>query len=254
MERLKYIGLIAGCLLLVFGLFGQDPQKLISDGNKAYSDGLYTDAVSLYKQVTELGLESPELYYNLGNSYFKLNDFAHAILWYERAHRLDPGNEDINFNLNVANSKIADEIDPLPLLFYIRWYQGIVNLLPVNTWAVQMIIFFILTLACITLYFSSRRLILRKTGFWAGILFLLLTLFTLLFSISGYHKLRTLHEAIVFDPTITVKSSPDEKSIDLFVLHEGTKVQLLDKIGNWYEIRIANGSVGWLPTEALVEI
>ncbi|MFH1936154.1 MAG: tetratricopeptide repeat protein [Bacteroidota bacterium] len=241
-------------LLLATGVFGQDPQKLISEGNKAYSDGLYTDAVSLYRQVAESGSEAPELYYNLGTSYFKLNDFAHAILWYERALRLDPGNEDINYNLNVANSKIADNIDPLPLLFYIRWYQGLVSLFPVNTWAVQTILFFILTLACITLYLSSRRLLFRKTGFWAGILFLLLTLFTLLFSFSGYHKMKTLHEAIVFDPTITVKSSPDEKSIDLFVLHEGTKVQLLDKIGNWYEIRIANGSVGWLPEEALEEV
>ncbi|MBN1199256.1 MAG: tetratricopeptide repeat protein [Bacteroidales bacterium] len=232
----------------------QDPQQLVADGNKAYSEGLYTDAVSLYNQVVEAGYEAPELYYNLGNAYFKLNDLPHAILWYERAHRLDPGNENIRFNLNVANNKIADKIDPLPLLFYIRWYQSVVALFPVNTWAAQTILFFILTLACITLYFGSRRLILRKTGFWAGILFLLLTLFTLLFSVSGYQKMTGIHEAIVFDPTITVKSSPDEKSIDLFVLHEGTKVQLIDKIGTWYEVRIANGSVGWLPEEALEEI
>ncbi len=252
--RLQLFLLISGFCLLISGLFAQEPKSMIAEGNKAYSDGLYLDAVSLYQQVAESGFEAPELYYNLGNSYFKLNDFPHAILWYERARRLDPGNEDIDYNLNVANSKIADKIDPLPELFYIRWYRSVLNLFPVKTWAIQTIVYFILTLVAISLYFISRRLFLRKTGFWAAILFLLLTLFTLLFSVSGYHRMKTLHEAIVFDPTITVKSSPDEKSIDLFVIHEGTKVQLLDKIGEWYEVRIANGSVGWLPEEALEEI
>ena len=254
LHRMNRWVLVVGCLLLVFSAFAREQQKLVADANQAYSDGLYTEAVSLYSQVVASGLEAPELYYNLGNAYFKLNDMSHAILWYERAHRLDPGNENINFNLNVANNKISDKIDPLPLLFYVRWYQAVATLFPVSAWALQTIIFFILTLVCITLYFSSRRLILRKTGFWAGILLILLTLFTILFSVSGYHSMKSLHEAIVFDPTITVKSSPDEKSIDLFVLHEGTKVQLLDKIGTWYEVRIANGSVGWLPEQALEEI
>lgn len=241
-------------LLLSCSLFAQDPQQLVADGNKAYSEGIYTDALAFYSQVVEAGYEAPELYYNLGNTYFKLNDLPSAILWYERANRLDPGNENILFNLNVANSKIADKIDPLPELFYIRWYQSVVGLFPVNTWAVQTIVFFIFTLACVTLYFTSRRLFLRKAGFWAGFLFLALTLFTLLFSVSGYQSTRNLHEAIIFDPTVTVKSSPDEKSIDLFVLHEGTKVDLVDKIGSWYEVRIANGSVGWLPQSALQAI
>ena len=254
MRKLRYIFLVVGCCLLISGLFAQDLRAIIEEGNKAYTEGLYPDAIDYYKQVADAGFESPELFYNLGNAYFKLNDYPHAILWYERARRLDPGNEDIDYNLNVANSKIADKIDPLPDLFYVRWYWSIVNLFPINTWAIQTIVCFILTLVAISLYFISRRLFLRKTGFRAAILFLALTLFILLFSVSGYHRMKTLHEAIVFDPTITVKSSPDEKSVDLFVIHEGTKVQLLDKIGEWYEIRIANGSVGWLPKDSFVEI
>jgi len=244
----------AGFLLLASGAFSQEPQKLVEDANKAYSDGIYTDAVSLYTQVVESGFQAPELYYNLGNSYFKQNDYPHAILWYERAKRLDPSNENINFNLNVANSKIADKIDPLPLLFYIKWYRGLVNLFSINAWAVQSIVFLVLALSCITLYIVSRRMSIRKTGFWTAMVFLLLTVFTVLFSVSGYIRVNSLHEGIVFDPTVTVKSSPDKTSIDLFVLHEGTKVQLLDKIGDWYEVRIANGSVGWLPDNALEEI
>ena len=254
MSRFKYFLLASGFWLLALCLSAQDPQTIIEEGNQAYAEGRYQEAIDQYKQVADDGFESPALFYNLGNAYFKMNDYPHAILWYERAHKLDPGNENIEYNLNVANSKIADKIDPLPELFYIRWYRSVINLFPINTWAVQTIGYFILMLVAVALYFISRRLFLRKTGFWAAILFLVLTLFTLLFSISGYHRMKTLHEAIVFDPTMTVKSSPDEKSVDLFVIHEGTKVQLLDKIGEWYEIRIANGSVGWLPEESLEEI
>ena len=254
MNRFKYFLLASGFAFLALGLFAQNPQSIIAEGNMAYTEGLYTDAIDSYLEVADAGFEAPELFYNLGNAYFKMNDFPHAILWYERAHRLDPGNEDIDYNLKVANSKIADKIDPLPELFYIKWYKSVVNLFPVNTWAVQTIAYFILTLVAVTLYFISRKLFLRKTGFWAAFLFFALTLFTLLFSVSGYNRMKTLHEAIVFDPTITVRSSPDEKSVDLFVIHEGTKVRLLDKIGEWYEIRIDNGSVGWLPEESLEEI
>ena len=244
------------CFLVCYSLYGfsAGERTLIEKANNAYSEGLYTEAVELYKQVADAGYQAPELYYNLGNSYFKLTDYTSAILWYERAKRLDPANEDINFNLNVANSKIADKIDALPELFYVRWFNSLVNLFPVNSWALQTIIFFILTLTSITFYFISRRIFLRKIGFWAGILFLALTLSTLVFSFSGYRSLISQRAAIIFDPTITVKSSPDAKSIDLFVLHEGTRVQLLDRIGEWYEIRIANGSVGWLPESALEEI
>ncbi|MFH1159697.1 MAG: tetratricopeptide repeat protein [bacterium] len=246
--------LASGFWLLAFTLFAQDPTAALIKANKAYTDGLYNDAAELYKQVADAGYQAPELFFNLGNCYYKLDDFPNAILWYERARRLDPGNENIDFNLNVTNSKIADKIDALPELFYVRWFKALVNLYPVKLWSYQTIIFFILTLASISLYLLGVRLILRKAGFWTGFLFFTLTLFTLLFSLSGTHQMKNLREAIVFDPTVTVKSSPDEKSIDLFVLHEGTKVRVLDKIGTWYEIRIANGSVGWLPGEALVEI
>lgn len=241
-------------LFLVCIGYAQDPQTLVKEANKAYSEGLYTDAREAYQQVTDAGWESPILYYNLGNACFKLNDYPHAILWYERALRLDPGNEDILYNLNVANSKIADRIEPLPTLFYVRWYQGLVGLFSVTAWAVQTIIYFILTLISALLYLYTRHILLRKSGFWGGILFLALTFLTLLFSVSGSHHVRNVREAILFEPTITVKSSPDAKGVDLFPLHEGTRVQLIDQIGTWYEIRIANGSVGWLPAEALEEI
>ncbi len=226
----------------------------IVKGNKAYSAGSYSTAVDQYKKVVEAGYESPELYYNIGNSYFKLNDYANAILWYERAKRIDPGNEDIDFNLNVANTKISDKIEPLPELFYKRWLNAVILLFSVDTWATVSIIMFITALLCGVLYLASRVLILRKIGFWFGLGLLFIAGLSMVFAWSGYSFTRNTNEAIVFAPTITVKSSPDEKSTDLFVIHEGTKVRLLDNISGWYEIRIASGSVGWLPATSLEEI
>jgi tetratricopeptide (TPR) repeat protein len=208
----------------------------------------------LYQKIVDAGFASPELYFNMGNTCFKMNDYARAILWYERGKRLDPGNEDINFNLNVANTKISDKIEPLPELFYKRWYNGLVLFFAFDTWAMMGVCMFIAGLFCLVLYLASRVLILRKLGFWSALGLFFLALFTLFFAWNGYRYAQSASEAIVFAPTITVKSSPDDKSTDLFVLHEGTKVRLLDNISGWYEIRIANGSVGWLPNSSLEKI
>ena len=234
--------------------YATENQLIIAKANKAYSDGLFTHAVDLYKQVLNSGNESWELYYNLGNSYYKLNDYTSAILYYEKAKKLNPGNEDINFNLKVTNIKIADKIEPLPEMFYKRWYRNLVELFEVDNWAKITILTFLLALFSALVYVISQRVFLRKIGFWTGILFFILSLISVHFSFQNYKTLQNNTEAIIFAPTVTIKSSPDEKSIDLFVLHEGTKVKILDNIGNWFEIRIANGSVGWLPVSSLENI
>ena len=247
-------------VLMIFMMFlalfshASENQLIIAKANKAYADGLFTNAADLYKQVLSSGNESWELYYNLGNSYFKMNDFASAILYYEKAKKLNPGDEDINFNLKVANNKIADKIEPLPEMFYKRWYRNLVELFPVDSWARITVLTFILSLFFALFYVMFQRIYLRKVGFWGGILFFVLSLVSFHFSFQNFKTLQNNTEAIIFTPTVTIKSSPDEKSIDLFVLHEGTKVKILDNIGNWYEIRIANGSVGWLPVSSLEKI
>lgn len=251
---MKKLLLICFALMLDIPLFAAGEQALITNANKAYAAGNFSEAIALYHKVTAAGYESADLYYNLGNTYFKMNDYARAILWYERARRLDPSSEDITFNLNVANTKIYDKIEPLPEMFYKRWFTAIVHLASVDGWAAIGVILFVVSLLSGVLYLASRVLILRKAGFWAGSGFMIISVFSLLMAWSSYANQKSSSEAIVFEPTITVKSSPDEKGTDLFVVHEGTKVSLLDNIGGWYEIRIANGSVGWLPVTALEKI
>jgi tetratricopeptide (TPR) repeat protein len=254
MKNMKSHAIVILFLITAFSAFASVEQVNISGANKAYSAGSFSAAADLYLKVADAGYASPELYYNLGNSYFKMNEYARAILWYERAVRLDPGNEDISFNLNVANTKISDKIEPLPQLFYKRWFNGLIQLFSFDTWALLCVFLFITSLLGFVLYLASRVLIIRKIGFWAGTGFLVLSVFTLVFAWNGYGMAKSASEAIIFAPTITVKSSPDEKSTDLFVVHEGTKVTLLDNISEWYEIRIANGSVGWLPKSSLEKI
>jgi tetratricopeptide (TPR) repeat protein len=227
---------------------------LIQKANQSYIEGMYAQAAEQYKKVILLGYESSELYYNLGNAYYKMNDLPNAILWYERARRLDPGNEEINFNLKVANNKISDKIEPLPELFYIRWFRSLTTSYPSDTWAWGTVILFISSLFLGALYRTTRILILRKTGFWVGMACFILALSFLLFAWSSHHYLCKKNEAIIFAPTVTVKSSPDEKAIDLFVIHEGTRIVLKDRIGEWHEIQIANGSVGWIRASTLQKI
>jgi len=241
-------------LILCNALFAGEEQGIIAKANKAYTEGFYANAAELYKKVLHSGVESPELYFNLGNAYYKLNELPQAILYYEKARKLDPGNEDVNYNLSVANNKIADKIEPIPELFYIRWLRSLWELMSMDQWAKIAIITLVIALVSGFVYFVSNRMLLRKSGFWMGIVFLGCSIFCLLLAYKNYRIINNNKEAVIFTPTVTVKSSPDEKSVDLFVLHEGTKVRLIDTIGNWYEIKIANGSVGWLPSSAVEKI
>jgi tetratricopeptide (TPR) repeat protein len=251
---MKKIALLITVLFVHMVALASENQLLVAKANKAYTDGLYTNAADLYKKVISSGYESWELYYNLGNSYYKLTDYPSAILYYEKARKLNPGNEDIDFNLKVTNNKISDKIEPLPELFYKKWFRNFVELLSVDQWAWIVILTFILSLTSSLFYFISQRVFLRKSGFWLGIILFLLSLTSFRFAWENYGTLKSNSAAIIFTPTVTIKSSPDDKSIDLFVLHEGTKVQILDNIGTWYEIKISSGSVGWLPSSAVEKI
>lgn len=228
--------------------FADDNTILLEKGNKAYNDKFYQEAINNYLNVIKNGLESPSLYYNLGNAYFKKEEYAAAILYFEKAKKLNPNDEDILYNLNVANSKIVDKIDELPEFFLLNWYNAFVSLFSFNTWAIIGIGLLVISLAFLTLYLFSKTLRIRKISFWVSIVLFMFTLFTFIFTQTQYTRFKTNKEAIIFAASVTVKSSPDEKSTDLFVVHEGLKIRITDTAGEWSEIKIANGSVGWIKT------
>ncbi|MBR4391607.1 MAG: tetratricopeptide repeat protein [Bacteroidales bacterium] len=226
--------------------FANSEKTWFEEANAAYNDGDYEQALVKYSQVLDLGLESAPLYYNMGNAYYKMKDYPHAILYYEKALKLDPGNEDIRTNLDIANMAIVDKIERIPQHFISRWWNGLKSLFSVDGWAWVSVISFALVLLCLFMFLLARRTGWRKVGFFMGLPMLAVMVLSIVFAIGKYRDVNTQDKAIVMTPTVTVKSSPSVSSVDLFVLHEGTKVRILDTAKDWNKIRIADGSVGWI--------
>jgi len=251
---MKRLFIVVILTLAINSVFSTDIDTLFNSANESYNNEMYTNAIDNYLQIVDAGYESDALYFNLGNACFKLGDIPSAILYYEKAKKLNPNDEDINFNLNVANTKIVDKIEPVPELFFWQWWRSIYNLFDANTWAKISVAGFILFFVLLAFYLLSKLLIIRKTAFYTGLTILFFTIFTFIIASQKYDISKNQKEAIVFTPTITVKSSPNQNSVDLFVIHEGSKVSIIEQVGNWCEIKIANGSVGWLPEDALKNI
>lgn len=224
--------------------------SLVQNGNEAYTAGDYKGAVEQYESALRSGFESAELYFNLGNAYFKADDIPSAVLFYEKALRLDPSDENIHFNLALANSRITDKIEPLPEFFLKSWWNGIRDTFSSNEWASAGIFTFMILLAAVAIFIVSGSVMVRKVSFWTGVILLMFTLTSFLFSLNSYHEYSRQSSAIIFTPTVTVKSSPTDGSVDLFVIHEGTKVFITDRVDDWSEVRLVNGNVGWIKTNS----
>jgi tetratricopeptide (TPR) repeat protein len=254
MKCKKITVLVVTMLLVAFQAIGQSNDELAAKAAKAYSSMNYPEAIAAYTRIMAGGYESYALYYNLGNAYFRNNEIAQAVLNYEKALKLAPDNEEIKHNIEVVNSKLIDKVEKIPDLFYKRWWKSIVNIMDIDSMAALNIILLTLALVLIGIYIAVSNLLIRKISFWAGIALLFFFSLGAIAAAQRNHYITGQHEAIVFTPTVNIKSSPDENSKDIFVLHEGTKVTLLDVITGWQEIRISNGSVGWLRTTDLRKI
>lgn len=245
-------------LLLTSQLFPSSisNDSLIVSGNKLYNEAHYKLAIIEYQKVLENGYESDEIYYNIGNSFFKINDLPSAILFYERAKKLNPSDQDIIYNLGLANSRIIDNHEQVPDIIFKEWWNSFYNMFSVNIWAKITIFLFILSIILFGIYLLSRTRILKKIFFFISLLLFICTSVSFTLAMQKYYYSNEHKEAIVFTPTITVKSSPNQNSVDLFVIHEGSKIYITDELETegWFEIRIANGSVGWLPKTAVVQI
>jgi len=238
----------------IFNLQLAASDSLVLQGNKHYMNREYDLAAASYAEVISKGYESGELYYNLGNAYYKQDFMARAILCYERALLLKPGDEDIRQNLALANARIIDKIEPIPEFFLARWVKSVPWLFSPDRWAMISLTLFVLALAAFLWFVLSHRYNMKRVAFAAGILLIILSLTGMLSMLNRAKKLRQSGSAIIMSSSVNAKSSPDEQSTNIFVLHEGTKVVLLDSVQNWKEIRIADGNKGWVLKESLEEI
>jgi tetratricopeptide (TPR) repeat protein len=240
--------------LLTASIVAASPSDSLKAANDAYASEEFEEAVQMYESILDSGHLSAPLYFNLGNAYYKSNNIPRAILNYERAKLLAPNDEDIQFNLELANQFVIDKIDPLPQPFFVRWGQNILNLFPSNQWAIFSIASFLLTLILALIYLFSTRIVLKKVTFGLAAFILIISIITFIFSAQQKTKIENPNHAIIFNPTVTVKASPDQSGTDLFVIHEGLKVKIEQELNNWVEIKIEDGNSGWVRTEVLEEI
>jgi tetratricopeptide (TPR) repeat protein len=226
----------------------------VERGNEYYLNGEYESAIKEYQAVIDSGFESAELYYNLGNAYYKSHKITMALVNYEKANLLKPGDKEILHNLEMTRQMVVDKIDKLPEFMPRVWYRRFIGLLKTDQWAYLSMVAFPLSLILVLIYLFVRNTRIRKLSFWLGILLMVISLSAFLFS---WHQKRLVYHhsyAIILSPSVTIKSSPDESGTELFNLHEGTKVEIIDQLGEWKEIRLSDGNVGWVRMEDLIKL
>lgn len=228
--------------------------KYIEQGNKAYVENEFEKAILAYETVVQNGYSAAELYYNLGNAYYRTKNYKAAILNYERALRLAPNDENIKTNLEFAKNHIQDRIDEIPKLFITKWLDDFINLFSSQTWSIISISCFILALLLAILFLFSKSVSLRKTAFFFGIILIIGSGLSFYNAYKQNYKINGIKEAIVFSPTVTVKSAPKTNGTDLFIIHEGLKVEIIGSTHGWKEIRLSDGKIGWLPEDSIVII
>lgn len=226
--------------------------QTFQEANDLYAAADYEGAISAYTAVLA-DSPSAEVYYNLGNAYFKTGELAQSILAYERALRLKPNYKDAQYNLEFAEQRITDNIEDNHTFFLSAWWITLRNQLSAYTWMLTSIALFVLCLIGLFLFAFLHTVWVRKTAFHGAWIALLICICTLSFSLSLVHRDNVREEAIITQGVVNAKASPDKSGTDLFVLHEGTKVRIKDSVNGWLEIHVG-GNIGWVKSVALERI
>lgn len=250
---MKRVILSSMLMLLMAGLVCAKT-TVVEEANQLYADKKFAEAILKYEDILINQGVAPELYYNLGNAYFRMNELGKAIINYERALRLSPRYADARFNLEFANQKVIDNIELSETFFLKKWIGAIMRLLTSNGWFYFAAIFFIPALAALLLFVFGNSKLVRKTFFYIGSVLMIISIVSLVF--SGIRKNQMVnHEAgIVMTGAVVIKGSPDRSGTDLFQLHEGTRVDVVSTLGEWFEVKLASGSVGWVESKYVEKI
>jgi tetratricopeptide (TPR) repeat protein len=238
--------------LFTFSLHAQDANTIFQLAGKAYEKENYTLAIKYYRDIEEQELLSSDLYYNMGNCYYKLSKNAQAVLYYEKSLKIDPSSEDAQFNLSLVQLKLVDKFPKVPLIFYEEWTRSFTKILSIDNWAKMALIFLFLFCVYISFLFFGSSVRLKKIMFILSSSTILLGCTCLIAAYLSYSNIET--NAILMSPNAYIKSAPSPQSEDLFILHEGTKVLVLEKFSGWTKIKLSDGMIGWIELEHLKEI
>ncbi|MDT7829042.1 tetratricopeptide repeat protein [Pricia sp. S334] len=244
MKKLGYILIF----IMSFTAFAQS-DALFNRATDAYNDGKYQAAVDNYLEILDNGKHSAELYYNLGNAYYKLNQIAPSIYYYEKALLLKPNDPEIKNNLSYARNMTLDAIDTMPETGFARIYNSFLDVLSFDQWGYVAVVFMILFVLLYIGFYYFRYSSRKRLAFILSTVCLFLSIASVVFAYMEYKAFQADRPAIVFAEQTSVKSEPNKISQEAFALHEGTKVNVLDELNDWKKIRIADGTFGWIPSE-----
>lgn len=248
----KTVVLIITFISVISNVVAQEPPSgKFNKGVDYYKEANFREALDTWLDIYNTGYRSASLNYNIGNAYFKLNNIPGAILFYERARLLKPGNDNIEYNLQIARSMVVDKFEEIPELFFVRWFDFLSLLLTTNRWAIISLVTFVLFLVSLSVYLYSSAYRMKVAGFWIALALMVISVFALSFAVRNRTLVYNSRSAVIFSPSVNGKSSPDESGTDLFILHEGSKVTIEDEVGQWYEIRLSDGNKGWVPSNCL---
>jgi len=247
-------------LLIIFlithiQVFSQEsPESIFNAANEQYKQEKFDNAIALYQKIESNGYESSAVFYNIGNAYFKLRKYPKATLYYEKSILIEPGNNNTKYNLAKARMYNIDKVDEIPEFIIKHWSYKIINILTSNSWAIISIVTFLMALLLLLVYFLSMQISIKRAAFYCSIFLLFITFTSFYFSFKEKNTIEKNNAAIIMSPTVTVRSSPQSTGTNLFIIHEGTKVYIVGKLDNWYEIKLGDGKQGWLPTSDLETI
>ena len=244
MKQLIYILAFFGSILT----FAQNSQ-LFDEANALYNDANYTEALEKYKTVLNSGEHSAELYFNIGNAHYKLNHIAPSIYYYEKALLLKPNDKDIKNNIAFARNMTVDAIDSVPEVGISKLIKNVTNMMSFDGWAKTAIVFVMLFVILFIAYYFSHSTSKKRLTFLTSNLSFVLAIVSLVFAFHKFKLVSNDQPAIVFAQETKVKSEPNLRSTESFVLHEGTKVQVLDTVSNWKKIKLSDGKVGWIAND-----
>lgn len=246
MKKLQFI------LILCLSFCGYAQNNILFEkGNKAYNEGLYEVAAQEYKNILGKGEHSSELYFNLGNAYYKLNEIAPSIYYYEKALLLKPNDAEIKNNLAFAQNMTLDAIEVLPETSLSKLYRNITSKLSFDEWAYLSIGFMLLFVISYILYYFLSFATQKRIAFISGFICLFIGLVFIFIAYLEFNKFNTYQPAIVFDEEVIIKSEPNNRSEETFRLHEGAKVSVIETMNEWQKIKLTDGKTGWLPSKSV---